>query len=224
VIGGNSGALIHLTRRAAPEQNVLLRAHNEESSAEREHAESLEIDVAAVHDVERTRLRNDLIQYFDIGHFAVRNPDKRWYIAMQIEQGIETQLAGDLWNRQTLRNDKRAIYGALLVKIHEATKACQNLIHWREHLAQPLHWTPNADMGALEATITREFADYHAAQTELIRTAALMQVFGRKESGEQLIAYLKTNRRLELNSTVEPIKEQRNRLIGLSDRWWRPRR
>ena len=75
--------------RVAPlEQNVLFGPHHEEGRAEREHVESLEIDVAAVHDVECTGLGRDLIEDIDVVHAAVRNADECGNVAMQVQQRV----------------------------------------------------------------------------------------------------------------------------------------
>jgi len=51
--------------------------------------ETIVIDVTPALDVDRFRLRSKLIEDVDIGHLAVRNPDKHWDIATQIEQDME---------------------------------------------------------------------------------------------------------------------------------------
>ena len=50
--------------------------------------ETFEIHVAAVHDVERPSLRQNLVEDVDVMHFAVGNADKRGDIAMQVEQCV----------------------------------------------------------------------------------------------------------------------------------------
>jgi len=54
----------------------------------REEVETLEIQVASVHDVERSSLRHNLVEDLDIVDFAVGNADKRWDIAMEVEQCV----------------------------------------------------------------------------------------------------------------------------------------
>jgi hypothetical protein len=71
------------------QQNIPLRAHYEESGAEREHVQALEIDVAAIHHVERAGLRNDLVEHSDVGHLAVCNPINIWDVAMEVEQRVQ---------------------------------------------------------------------------------------------------------------------------------------
>ena len=99
------GRLVHRMRVAALEQDVGLGAHNEEGRAEREDVEALEIHVAAVHDVERTRLRQNLIQHIDVVHFAVCNADKRRDIATQIQERMH--LDGSLVPPETSSGKQR---------------------------------------------------------------------------------------------------------------------
>ena len=88
MIGTNASGFVHWMGVATLEQNVGFGAHDEEGRTEREAVQSLEIDVAAVHDVERPGLRPDLVEDVDVMHFAVRNADKRGDVAMQVQQGV----------------------------------------------------------------------------------------------------------------------------------------
>src|ERR1035437_2147755 len=101
-------------RIAALEQDVGFGAHDEEGRTEREAVESLEIDVAAVHDVERPGLRPDLVEDVDVMHFAVRDADKRGDVAMQIQQGVHLDGALMLaklgpWEQRQAQVDGRGI-------------------------------------------------------------------------------------------------------------------
>ena len=86
MIGTDAGGLVHRMRVAALEQDVGFGADHEEGRAESEDVEALEIDVAAIHDVERAGLRQNLVEHVDVVHFAVCNADKRWDIATQVQQ------------------------------------------------------------------------------------------------------------------------------------------
>jgi len=59
------------------QQNVLFATHHKECGTQREAEEAFKIDVPAIHDIERTRLRNELIEDIDIVRFAFGNADKR---------------------------------------------------------------------------------------------------------------------------------------------------
>src|ERR1019366_4909661 len=89
VIGADASALVHLARVTSLQYDVLLRAHHEERCAESEHVQPAEIDVAAIHDIECTSLRHDLVEHVDVMHLAICNADKRWDIAAQIQQRVQ---------------------------------------------------------------------------------------------------------------------------------------
>ena len=48
----------------------------------------MEIDVAAIHHVERARLRHDLVQQVYVVHLAISNADKGGNVAVQVQQGV----------------------------------------------------------------------------------------------------------------------------------------
>src|SRR5207237_6528160 len=85
VIGSDAGGLVHRMRVSALDQDIGLGAHNEEGRAEREDVETLEIHVAAIHDVERSGLRRNLVEDVDVMHFAGGNADKRGDILVQVQ-------------------------------------------------------------------------------------------------------------------------------------------
>src|SRR5205807_10126556 len=84
------------TRRSsdlsALDQDIGLGAHNEEGRAKREDVEALEIHVAAIHDIERSGLRRNLVEDVDVMHFAAGNADKRGDIAMQRSEEHTSEL------------------------------------------------------------------------------------------------------------------------------------
>ena len=65
VIGSNSGGPVHGMRVAALKQDVGFGAHDEEGRSEREDVKTLEIHVAAVYDVKRSGLRQNLVEDVD---------------------------------------------------------------------------------------------------------------------------------------------------------------
>ena len=65
---------------------IALGSSNEEGSSIVNHIESFEIDVGPIHDVERTRLDQQDIEYVDIVPLAVGDMDKAGYVPLQIEQ------------------------------------------------------------------------------------------------------------------------------------------
>lgn len=76
--------------RVAPvQQDVLLGTHDIESRAEHEHVEPGEVEVAAVHHVERARLGYDLIERVDIVTATRGDAHERGNGAAQVEQGMQ---------------------------------------------------------------------------------------------------------------------------------------
>src|SRR5207302_8852682 len=86
VIGLNAGGLVHRMRVSALDQDIGLGPHDEGGRAKREDVKTLEIHVAAIHDIERSGLRRNLVENVDVMHFAIGNADKRGNIAMEVEQ------------------------------------------------------------------------------------------------------------------------------------------
>jgi len=75
--------------RATSEVEVPLAARHEERSSPREAVQSLKIDGAAIHDIERARLDRQLVEYGDVVHFPVRNVDKTRDVAAQVEERVQ---------------------------------------------------------------------------------------------------------------------------------------
>jgi len=88
VIGTDARALIDLVGVAALQQDVGFGAHYEEGGAQGEEEEAFEIQVRAVHDVESTGFRHDLVQDIYVVHSTLGNADKRGDIATQVQQGM----------------------------------------------------------------------------------------------------------------------------------------
>src|ERR1017187_3846992 len=88
VIRTDTGALIDLVGVAALQQDVGFGAHYEEGGTEREEEEAFEIHIGAVHDIESTGLRHDLVQDVYVVHSALGNANKRGDIATQVQQGV----------------------------------------------------------------------------------------------------------------------------------------
>jgi hypothetical protein len=88
VIGTDAGSLVHQMRIAALKQDVGLGPYNEESCTQREPVKTPEIDVAAVHDVERAGFGIDLVKDVDVMHLAVGNANKCREIAVQVQQRV----------------------------------------------------------------------------------------------------------------------------------------
>src|SRR5260370_35460297 len=80
-------------RIAAAEAEVALGPNDEESQRQVETIETREIDVAAIHDDERTRLGQNDIEEIDLVEQRLGNGDKHWECAVNLEQGVELDAA-----------------------------------------------------------------------------------------------------------------------------------
>src|ERR1700679_791612 len=104
-------------RVAALEQNVGFCPHDEESCAEGEDVEALEIHIAAIDDVECTGLRQNLVEDFDIVYFAVGNADKRGDIAVQVEQRMHLDRAFVLAELGPRKQRKAQVNGGRIQRV-----------------------------------------------------------------------------------------------------------
>jgi hypothetical protein len=117
VIGSNSGALVYRMRVATLEQDVGFGAHDEEGRAEREDVQALEIHVAAIHDVERPGLRQNLVEDINVVHFAAGNADKRGDIAVQVQQRVHLHRAFVLSKPRPRKQGETEIDGGRIERI-----------------------------------------------------------------------------------------------------------
>jgi len=88
VIGSDSHALVHRMRVSALEQEVRFRADDEERRAHGESVQPLEIDVAAIHEVDGPGLRQNLVEDVDVVHFSIGNADKGGDVAVQVQERV----------------------------------------------------------------------------------------------------------------------------------------
>ena len=89
VVGEQAAFQRHGARIAAVELHVLLAPHDIEGRAENEGVEPGEVDITAVHDVERTGLGHDLVEDVDVVLAARADAEKRGDRAAQVEQRVE---------------------------------------------------------------------------------------------------------------------------------------
>src|SRR5712664_490765 len=80
-------------RIAAAEAEVVLGPNDEESQRQVQAIEALEIDVAAIHHDERTRLGPHDIEEIDIVKQGLGNGDKYWNGTVNLEQGVKFDAA-----------------------------------------------------------------------------------------------------------------------------------
>src|SRR6266545_3144867 len=71
----------------------LVRTTKKAEESVNTYIEALEIDVAAVHHVERARLGQDLVENIDVMHLAIGNTDKRGDIAVEVQQRVHLHCA-----------------------------------------------------------------------------------------------------------------------------------
>src|SRR6266496_405011 len=88
LVRAHTRALVHRMRVAPLEQHVRLGPPHEEGRAQRQHEQPLEINVAAIHNIEGSGFRHDLVQHVDVMHLAIGNANKSWNIAAQVQQGV----------------------------------------------------------------------------------------------------------------------------------------
>lgn len=81
--------LIHGPRVAALEQCVGRSAHDEEGRLQLKAVRPLEVDVAAIHHIERAGFDGDLVEDVDVVYLAVGDADKGWDRAAQVQQRVQ---------------------------------------------------------------------------------------------------------------------------------------
>ena len=141
LIGANASVFIDRMRVAPLNQYVRLGAHDEESRAEREHKQALEIDVSAIHHVECARLRHDLVEDVYVVHLAVGNADKRGDIAVQVQQRVHLDggfVLAELgpWEQGEAEIDGRRVQGVKAIVQVDAQGIAG--IEWPGHVDQDL--------------------------------------------------------------------------------------
>ena len=88
LIANNAGRAIGLRRIDAMEVHVRLGPRDEESAGQLQNVKASEIDVAAIHDVDRTRLRHQQVEGMDVVQLAVGDVDEARNTAAQVEQRV----------------------------------------------------------------------------------------------------------------------------------------
>src|SRR5260221_8580652 len=89
LVADQSRGSIGRCRVDAPRIHVLLGPGDEEGSCLGKRKEPFEIQVATVHDVERSRLWDQQVQHVDVVDSPVGDVDKAWNRAAQIEQSVK---------------------------------------------------------------------------------------------------------------------------------------
>ena len=89
LIANNSGRSIDGCRINSPSIHIGFGAGHEESARLMQGIKTREIQVAAIHDIERTSFDRHEVQHIDFVHLAVADVDKRWDCATQVQQGVQ---------------------------------------------------------------------------------------------------------------------------------------
>ena len=93
LIANNSARSIDLCRINSAGIHIGVDAHDEESARLMQSIETCEIQVTAIHDIERTSLDRHEVQHIDFVHLAVADKDKRWDCATQVQQSVQLDRA-----------------------------------------------------------------------------------------------------------------------------------
>src|SRR5712691_212997 len=94
LIAPQTGRLVDVTSRAAGAVEIAFGSRHKECGTNRQSVQSHEVDVAAIHHVERARLDEQVIEDVDVVRFSVSYPHKTGDIAPQVQQRV--QLYGPL--------------------------------------------------------------------------------------------------------------------------------
>ncbi len=99
LIANNSGRPIDLCRINSAGIHIGFGARDEESARLMQGIKTCEIQVAAIHDIERTRFDRHEVQHVDFVHLAIADVDKRWDCAPQVQQSVQFHRALGLAKR-----------------------------------------------------------------------------------------------------------------------------
>ena len=86
LIADDARATIHRGRIDAPKLGVRLGAGHEEGVGLMHYVQPGEVEIAAIHDVDRPRLQHQQVEHLDIAQLAVGEVDEAGDIAAQVEQ------------------------------------------------------------------------------------------------------------------------------------------
>src|SRR5439155_5097692 len=93
-IAPQAGRLVDGTSRSAGPVEIAFGPRHKQCGTNRQSVQSHEVDVAAIHHVERARLDEQVIEDVDVVRFSVSDPHKTGDIASQVQQRV--QLYGPL--------------------------------------------------------------------------------------------------------------------------------
>ena len=100
---------------------------------------------------------------------------------------IESKLAGDLWNRQTIWNQRRDLYGTAIRLVHSLGGTYTRLQFVAAELAVA---TPNTNIAALKAQVRVHLKTLNDSLDELRQTNSLLEIFGENNCPGQIWEYI----------------------------------
>ena len=109
LIAINAARLIDLCRIDSASIHIGFGARDEESARLMQSIETGEIQVAAIHYIERTSFDRHEVQHVDFVHLAVADVDKRWDCATQVQQGVQLDRTLGLAKRRPIEQAQTQI-------------------------------------------------------------------------------------------------------------------
>ena len=88
MIAAQARGLVDLTVRPSAVIEVALATGHEERKPLVERIQTTEVDVAAIHNIERPRLQKQIVEDVDIVRLSVRNADKAGNTAAQVHECV----------------------------------------------------------------------------------------------------------------------------------------
>ena len=89
LIADDAAAPVHFGRVNAPGVHIAFGAGHKEGPCLMHLKQANKVQVAPVHDVERSRLQNQNVQHIDLVHLAVADVDEGWNTTSQVQQCVE---------------------------------------------------------------------------------------------------------------------------------------
>ena len=133
LVRAHAGGSIRGMRVTTLQEHIGFCAHDEEGRFQRKAIEPLEIDVAAIHDIESARLGQDLVEHVHIVHFTVGDVDERGDIAAQIKQGAYVD--AETGKRLVFLTNNFALPAATIAAIYKQRWQVELFFKWiKQHL------------------------------------------------------------------------------------------
>jgi len=89
LIANDAAALVHFGRVHAPGVHIAFGSSHKEGACLMHLEQACKVDVASVHDVERSWLQDQDVQHIDLVHLAIADVDEGWNRAPEVQQGMQ---------------------------------------------------------------------------------------------------------------------------------------